>query len=107
MPKTEAQHYDLVMRDAKDSVFLVALGQAIDTRLLNVEFDSSLGPESHLEHVLSISVRDDPSIAVTADGIAHEWLPISTGFIDTRFSKIVGSLLADPVKQAQRVGRFI
>ena len=107
MPKTEAQLYELVMRDAKDNVFLVAVRQAIDTRLLNVEFDAGLGPGPHRQHVLSICVRDDPSTAVTADGIAHEWLPISTGFIDTRFSRIVSGLLADLVKKAQQAGRFI
>ena len=107
MSKTEAQLYELVMRDAKDNVFLVAVRQAIDTRLLNVEFDSGLGPGPHLQHVLSISVKDDPSIAVTADGIAHEWLPIATGFIDIRFSRMVGGLLANLVKKAQQSGRFI
>jgi hypothetical protein len=107
MSRTEAQLYELVMRDAKDNVFLVAVRQAIDTRLLNIEFDSGLGLGPHRQHVLSISVRDDPSIAVTAGGIAHEWLPIDTGFIDTRFSKIVGGLLADLVKKAQQAGRFI
>ena len=107
MSKTEAQRYELVMRDAKDNVFLVAVRQAIDTRLLNVEFDSGLGPGPQAQHVLSISVRDDPSIAVAADGIEHEWLPIATGFIDTRFSGIVGGLLADLVNKAQQAGRFI
>jgi hypothetical protein len=107
MSRTEAQLYELVMRDAKENVFLVAVRQAIDTRFLNVEFDSGLGPGPHLQHVLSISLRDDPSIAVTAGGIAHEWLPIATGFIDTRFSRIVGGLLADLVKKAQQAGRFI
>ena len=107
MPKTDAQLYELVMRDAKDNVFLVAVRQAIDTRHLNVEFDAGLGSGPHRQHVLSISLREDPSTAVTADGIAHEWLPISTGFIDTRFSKLVSRLLADLVKKAQQAGRFI
>ena len=36
------------------------------------------------------------------DGIAH-----TSGFIDTRFSKVVGELLADLVRKAQKAGRFI
>ena len=32
MPKTEAWLYELVMRDANEDVFLVAVRQAIDTR---------------------------------------------------------------------------
>ena len=106
MPRTEAQHYELVMRDAKDNVFLVAVRQAIDTRLLVVEFDAGREPGLHPEHTLTISVRDAP-LAVKADGIPHEWLPVSTGFIDTRFSKLVGGQLADLVKKAQQAGRFI
>ncbi|MBI3526948.1 MAG: hypothetical protein HY067_03180 [Betaproteobacteria bacterium] len=75
MSRTAAQHYALVMRDAKDNVFLVA-------------------------------VRDS-SLVVTAGGIAHDWLPIATGFIDTRFAKIVGTLLSDLVRKAQQAGKFI
>jgi len=106
MSRTEAQHYELVMRDAKDNVFLVAVRQAIDTRLLVVEFDADREPGLHPEHTLTIAVRDTP-LAVKADGIPHEWLPVSTGFIDTRFSKLVGGQLADLVKKALEVGRFI
>jgi hypothetical protein len=106
MSRTEAQLYELVMRDAKDNVFLVAVRQAIDTRLLVVEFDLGRGPGPHHEHTLTISVRDS-TLAVTAGGIVHGWLPIATGFIDTRFSRIVGGLLADLVKKAQQAGRFI
>ena len=108
MSKTDKeQMYELVMRDATDNVLLVAVRQAIDTRLLNVVFDAGRGPGPHPQHVLTIQVRDDPSIAVVAEGINHEWLPIATGFIDTRFSRIVGGLLAELVKKAQEAGRFI
>jgi hypothetical protein len=105
--RDNAQLYELVMRDARENVFLVAVRQAIDTRLLDVEFDAGRGPGPHPRHILTISVRDDASIAVATDGIDHDWLPISTGFIDTRFSRIVGGLLADLVKKAQLAGRFI
>lgn len=106
MSRTEAQHYDLVMRDAKDNVFLVAVRQAIDTRLLVVEFDAGRGLGPHQEHTLTISVRETP-LVVKADGIPHEWLPVSTGFIDTRFSKLVSGRLADLVKKALEAGKFI
>jgi len=94
------------MRDAKEDVFLVAVRQAIDTRLLVVEFDAGLGPGPHPEHTLTISVRDT-DLAVKADAIPHEWLPVSTGFIDTRFSRLVSGQLADLVKKAQKTGTFI
>jgi hypothetical protein len=71
MSRTEAQHYELVMRDAKEDVFLVAVRQAIDTRFLVVEFDVGRGPGPHQEHTLTISVRDTP-IAVKADAIPRE-----------------------------------
>ena len=58
MSITEAQHYELVMRDARDNVFLVAVRQAIDTRLLVVEFDADREPGLHPEHTLAIAVRD-------------------------------------------------
>jgi hypothetical protein len=108
MSKTDtAQFYEFVMRDATDNVLLVAVRRAIDTRLLNIEFDAGRGPGPHALHVLTISVRDDTAISVVAEGIDHDWLPISTGFIDTRFSRIVSVLLADLVKKAQQAGRFI
>ena len=93
MSRTEAQHYELVMRDAKDSVFLVAVRQAIDTRLLVVEFDAGQESGPRQEHTLTISLRET-SLAVKADGIPHDWLPVGTGFIDTRFSRLVSGQLA-------------
>ena len=101
-----AQQYELVMRDAREDIFLVAVRRAIDTRLIAVEFDAGRGPGPHAEHTLTISVRDSP-ITVTADAIPHDWLPVSTGFIDTRFSRLVGGLLADLVKKALETGRFL
>lgn len=100
------QLYELVMRDAKESIFLVAVRHAIDTRLLDIAFDAGRGPGPHQEHTLTISVRDEP-FAVTTNGIPHEWLPVNTGFIDVRFSRLVGGLLADLTKQAQNAGRFL
>jgi len=106
MPTVAAQLYETVIRDATEDIYLVATRQAIDTRLITVEFDAGREPGLHAEHTLNISVRDS-DIGVSASGIPHEWLPISTGFIDTRFSRIVAGLLADLVKKAQAAGRFI
>ena len=105
MPQPD-DNYDLAMRDAKDNIFLVAVRRGMDTRLIAVEFDAGRGPGPHQEHTLTISVRDS-NIAVTSYGIPHEWLPVSTGFIDTRFSKLVDSLLADLEKKALDTGRFL
>ena len=102
MPPTEDQ-YDIVMRDAKENVFLVAARRTIDTRLLTVEFDVGADSGPRDEPMLKISVRDAP-IAVTADAIPHEWLPAHTDYIDTRFSRLVGGLLAELVKKAQEQG---
>ncbi|HEX7951906.1 MAG TPA: hypothetical protein VF523_02430 [Burkholderiales bacterium] len=38
-------------------------------------------------------------IAVNADAIPREWLPVSTGYIDTRFSMLVGEQLSDLIKK--------
>jgi hypothetical protein len=97
---------DPVMRDAKEYVFLAAVRHAIDTRMLLVEFDAGRGPGPYQEHTLRISVRDS-TLAVTTDNIPHKWLPVSTGFIDTSFSKLVDGMLADLTKKAQESGRFL
>jgi hypothetical protein len=106
MAKEAEQLYETVIRDATEDIFLVATRQAIDTRLIVVEFDAGREPGLHAEHTLNISVRES-DLSVSASGIAHEWLPVSTGFIDTRFSRLVAGLLSDLVKKAQQAGRFI
>jgi hypothetical protein len=98
--------YETVIRDATEDIYLVATRQAIDTRLIVVEFDAGREPGFHAEHTLNISVRDS-DLSVSASEIPHEWLPISTGFIDTRFSRLVAGLLSDLAKKAQEAGRFI
>jgi hypothetical protein len=107
MSSREKSVYPLVMRDAVENVLIAAVRRAIDTQHLNVAFDVDLGPGPHPQHTLTISVRDDPSLVVTATGIDHEWLPIATGFIDLRFSRLVTGLLAELVKKAEEAGRFI
>ena len=105
MPSAE-QLYELVMRDAREDIFLVAVRRAIDTRLIKVEFDAGRGPGPHEVHALTISVPD-VGLAVSKEGIPHDWLPISTGFIDTRFSRLVESLLGELADKAQRAGVFL
>ena len=105
MPPAD-EKYDLIMRDASEHIFLVAVRRAIDTRLIAIEFDAGRGPGPHQEHVLTISVRDS-DIAITADGIPHEWLPVSTGFIDIRFSRLVDAVLTDLQKKALETSRFL
>jgi hypothetical protein len=105
MPKAE-ELYEEVLRDALEYVFVVAVRQAMDTRLLAVEFDVGRGPGPHEEHTLTIVVRDS-AIAVTAHGIPHEWISMGTGYIDTRFAKRIAALLAELDNKARQAGRFI
>ena len=99
--------YTLVMRDALDNVFITAVRQAIDVQKIRVEFDAGADAGPRPQHTLTIYVRDDPRLFVSATDIPHEWLPIATGFIDTRFTKLVTGLLTDLVKRAQDAGQFI
>lgn len=103
----EESMYSTVMRDAVDYVLITAVRQAIDTRNLNVEFDANLGPGPHPLHTLTISLRNEPTLAVSASGISHEWLPVSTGFIDVQFSRLVAGLLAELIRRVQDAGRFL
>jgi hypothetical protein len=98
--------YETVMHDAVEHVFIYALRQAMDTRALGVEFDSGRNPGPHAQHTLTISLRASP-LSVTARDIPHEWLSAGTGFIDTRFSTSVASLLQELHKKAQKAGLTI
>ena len=100
------EQYEQVLRDAVEDVFVVAVRRGLDTRQLAAEFDAGRGPGPHQEHTLTISVRDT-SLAVTADGVPHEWLSTGTGYIDSRFSRQIATLLSELEKKAQREGRFI
>jgi hypothetical protein len=100
------EQYEQVLRDALEDVFVVAVRRGLDTRQIAAEFDADRGPGPHQEHTLTISIRDT-SFAVTADGVPHEWLSTGTGYIDSRFSRRIASLLSDLEKNAQREGRFI
>ena len=98
--------YDQVLSDAVEHVFIYALRHAIDTGLLVAEFDAGRGPGPHLEHTLTVAVRDS-EISVTAHDIPHEWLSMGTGFLDTRFSHRIATLLQELEKKAQQAGRLI
>lgn len=54
----EAQLCKLALRDAKDDVSLVVVREAVDTRLIVVEFDAGRGPGPPKKHTLAISIRD-------------------------------------------------
>ena len=98
--------YETVMNDAVEHVFIYALRQAMDTRMLGVEFDAGRGPGPHSQHTLTISFRGAP-ISVTAEDIPHDWLSAGTGFIDSRFSKSVAVLLQDLNIKVRQAGLII
>jgi hypothetical protein len=98
--------YETVMNDAVEHVLIYALRQAMDTRVLSVEFDVGRGPGPHAQHTLTISFRGAP-IGVTADDIPHDWLSAGTGYIDTRFSRTVGVLLQELDKKVRQAGLLI
>ena len=104
---SEAQKlYATVMNDAVEHVFIYALRHAMDTRVLGVEFDVGRGPGPHAQHTLTINLRDTP-ISATAQNIPHEWLSAGTGYIDTRFSKSVATLLQELNTAARQAGLVI
>ena len=95
--------YESVMRDAKETIFVVAARRGIDTNMIDVEIDAGLGPGAHQQHVLVISVRGAP-LSVSDRNIAHEWLPDGTAFIHDRFSTLVATLLSELTAKAEEVG---
>src|SRR3954468_23723605 len=97
------EQYESVLRDAKETVFLVAARHGIDTRRIDVEIDAGLGPGPHQNHVLVISVRGAP-FSVSNRNIPHEWFPAGTGFINDRFSRLAGALLTKLTAKAKEVG---
>src|SRR3954464_13868364 len=98
-----AEQYESMMRDAKDTVCLFAARRGIDTRRIDVEIDAGLGPGAHQNHVLVISVRGAP-LSVSDRNIPHEWLPVGTGSINDRFSRLVAALLSELPAKAKEVG---
>ena len=102
----EQELYAQVLRRAKDVVDVVAARHTLDTRRLKVEFDVNEGPGPHEQHTLTISVRDS-AVAVSAREIPHNWLSVNTGFVDTRFSKLVSNHLIELHKEAKKAGETL
>jgi len=105
MSKTEKQ-YETVLNDAVEHVYIYALRHAMDTRMLEVEFDAGRGPGPHAQHTLTIRLRNSPLSASAAD-IPHEWLSAGTGFIDSRFSRTVGQVLQELASLTRKAGLVI
>ena len=102
----EEKLYETVMNDAVEHVYIYALRHAMDTRVLIVEFDAGRGPGPHEQHTLKITLRDTP-LSSTAKDIPHDWLSAGTGFIDSRFSRMVGAVLQDLTLRAKQAGLVI
>ena len=98
--------YEQVLRDALEDVMVVAVRRGLDPAKLVAQFDVNLAPALQQEHTLDIAIRDS-SISVQRSGIAHEWLSMGTGYIDSRFSKCVVALLTDLEKKSLQEGRYI
>jgi len=94
------------LRRAKDDVYVVAARHGIDTREITIEFDQDGGPELQDIHTLTVAIRNS-SVTATARDIPHEWLPVATGFVDTRFSRIVSALLIELHKKAKDAGKML
>ena len=98
--------YEQVLNDAIEHVFIAAVRNAMNTRLLDARFDLGRGPGPHASHTLTVAIRDS-EISASAQDIPHEWLSLGTGYIDTRFSKRIALLLQELDKKARLAGRFI
>ena len=90
--------YEKSLRLAAEYVHVVAARRGWETGQLLVAIDSAREPAIYQEHSISISVRNT-GVAVTADGIPHDWIETSTGFIDTRFMHRIGILLFELEKK--------
>ena len=102
----DQERYEKVLREALEDVMVVAVRRGLDPAKLVAQFDVNLAPAPHRDHTLNIAIRDS-SISVQRSGIAHDWLSIGTGYIDSRFSKCVVALLTDLEKKALQEGRYI
>jgi len=98
------EQYESVMRDAKETVLIVAARRGINTNLIDIEIDAGLGPGQHQQHVLVISVRGAPMCVIDRN-IAHNWLAHGTGFIHDRFATLVAALLSKLMADAEKVGK--
>jgi hypothetical protein len=102
----DRERYENVLQDALEDVMVVAVRRGLDPARLVAQFDVDLAPVPRLDHILTIAIRDS-SISVECSGIAHEWLSIGTGYIDSRFSKCVTTLLTELENKALEAGQYI
>jgi hypothetical protein len=104
MPTMDPKQYTRVMEGAREDVYVVATRRSLNVDAISVQFDPGRGPGPHLDHVLTISTRDN-AVSVERSGIPHEWIAtLGTGYIDTRFVKCVTMLLAELEKKAAEAG---
>ncbi len=104
MPALDPGQYARVMEGAREDVYVVATRRSLNLGAINVQFDVGRGPGPHLVHELRISTKDN-AVSVEASGIPHEWVAtLGTGYIDTRFVKCVGALLAKLEEKAATAG---
>jgi hypothetical protein len=102
----EEKHYDEVLRRAVEDIAIIATRYGINHRHLVIVFDIGRVPAVQNEHTLTIAIRDC-DISVVADGIPHEWLGVAKGFVDTRLSRRIGTLLLELDTKAQAAGRSL
>ena len=91
--------YQKSLRHALEFVHIVAARRGWDTGTLIAAFDVGRVPGIYQEHTLIISIRDT-HLSVATAGIPHEWIEISTGFIDVRFSHRIAALLSELEKKS-------
>ncbi|HKQ25625.1 MAG TPA: hypothetical protein VJT81_14370 [Burkholderiales bacterium] len=86
--------YEKSLRHALEHIYIVAARRGWDTGTLSAALDHGRAPRVYQEHTVTLSIRDT-QFSVAATGIPHEWIEIGTGFIDTRFSQRIATLLAE------------
>ena len=101
MEKKEDNLYRVVMRDAIEDIYLVAMRRAVDTRSVNIEFDAGRGPGPHAEH--KAATRTAPSMPSASPRRAAGEHQVHR----YPFFQLVTGLLEELIKKAQRAGRFI
>lgn len=90
------------LRQALETVHIVAARSGWDIGRLVASFDDGRVPGISPEHTLTISIRDT-NFSVTTEGIPHDWIEIGTNFIDSRFSRRIAALLAELEKKSTAV----
>jgi hypothetical protein len=98
------ERYERLISRAMEDIGSLATRYGVNSRHLVIAFDVGREPAHYNEHTVTISIRDS-DIAVTAEGIPHDWLGAGTGFIDVRLSRRIGPLLLQLDHKARAAGR--